>query len=634
MSGQRDERPAEGAPAALVDRHVYEFGPFLLRASDRALFRASERIRITPRVLDLLLCLVEDAGRIVSKERLLDRVWEGTFVEEGNVNRTVSTLRRILEETDDCPYIETIPRQGYRFVAPVIRRSEEAGAEPERSQEPALAGPPKPDPAEDEPEPPSDAEQGSPPTSEASARWAIRAKRRARLLAAALALALAVAAGAVAWSRHRAAETPRSIAILPFRFSAGAANGETLAVALADAVIARLSRGHGLTVRPTTAVLRFRDGKTDSREAGRQLDVDAVLDGTVAQVGGRTSIAIRLLRTRDGEVLLFETFRTGGADIFELQDRVAERVAAALVVTLAPAGEARRDAARLAATELLLRGRLLWSERSSSQELKDEATSLFRRAIEADPDFALAYVGLADALLASSLDNATEAEEAARRALGIDDRLGPAHATLGTIRMVRDQDWAKAGEELSRALELEPSYVPAWQGRATLLALHGRMEEARRAAARAVELDPTSASVLADAGLVSLWAGRLSEARGFLERARSKEPHCEPAARLEQELKDEEGPEEARRRALESLASAGVNPGTPASARPDRRDEFALARLFAVAGQPDAAIAWLGTAVRERRSQAPFASVDPAFRPLRSDPRFAALLRAMGLAPS
>ncbi len=613
---------------------MYGFGPFLLRASDRSLFRSGEPIRITPRVLDLLLCLVEDAGRIVSKERLLDRVWEGTFVEEGNVNRTVSTLRRLLEEKDDRPYIETIPRQGYRFTAPVTRRPEKTGARPEPSREPALAGFRKPDPAEAEPEPLPEAEQGSPPTSEGSSRRAFLAKRRVRLLAVAITLALAVAAGAVAWSRHRAAETPRSIAILPFRFLAGAANGETLAVALADAVIARLSRGHGLDVRPTTAILRFRDGKTDPREAGRLLDVDAVLDGTVAQEGERTSIAIRLLRSSGGEVLLSETFRTGGADIFELQERVAERVAAALVVTLAPAGEARREAARLAATELHLRGRLLWSERSSSQELKDEAASLFRRAIEADPDFALAYVGLADALLASSPDNATEAEEAARRALGIDDRLGPAHATLGTIRMLRDWDWAKAGAELSRALELEPSYAPAWQGRALLLALGGRMEEAQRAAMRAVELDPTSASVLADAGLVSLWAGRLEEARTFLERARAEEPLCEPAARLERDLKDVEGPEEARRRALESLDSAGVNPGTPASARPHRGDEVALARLFALAVQPDAAFAWLSTAVRERRSQAPFATVDPAFRPLRGDPRFAALLRTMGLSPS
>lgn len=634
MTGPEDGRAAGDPPALPQDRLVYGFGPFLLRASDRSLFRSGEPIRITPRVLDLLLCLVEDAGRIVSKERLLDRVWEGTFVEEGNVNRTVSTLRRILEETDDRPYVETIPRQGYRFVAPVTRRPEDVGAEPEPSREPALPGPRKPDPVEDERNPPSDAERGSPPPSEAPSRRAFHAKGRARLFAAAAALALVVTASAVAWSRHRTAETPRSVAILPFRFSAGAANGETLAVALADAVIARLSRGHGLAVRPTTAILRFRDGKTDPCEAGRLLDVDAVLDGTVAQEDGRTSIAIRLLSSDDGKVLLSETFRTGGADIFELQDRVAERVAAALVITLAPAGEARRDAARLAATELHLRGRLLWSERSSSRELKDEATSLFRRAIEADPDFALAYVGLADALLASSPENATEAEEAARRALGIDDRLGPAHATLGTIRMLRDRDWAKAGAELSRALELEPSYAPAWQGRATLLALGGRMEEARRAAARAVELDPTSASVLADAGLISLWSGRLEEARNFLEQARSKGPRCEIAGRLEQDLKDEEAPEEARKRAHVSLASAGVNPRTPASARLDRGDEVILARLFALAGQPDAALAWLGTAVREHRYQAPFASVDPAFRPLQRDPRFASLLRTMGLAPS
>lgn len=615
------------------ERTVYEFGPFRLRAGDGALFRGGERVRITPRVLDLLLCLVEDAGRIVSKERLLERVWEGTFVEEGNVNRTVSTLRRILDEPEENPYVETIPRQGYRFVAPVVRRLEE----PLATDPPGPAFPRAPEAVAGASLPAPPAPLADPDTAAFADRdeaAVVRAPRRVRTriaLATALAIALGATAVFLGWLHHVRGTPPRSLVVLPFRFEAGAANGETLAVALADAVITRLSRGHGLEVRPTTAVLRFRDGRTAPREAGRSLGVEAVLDGLVSQERGRTSVTIRLIRTDREEVLLTETFRTGGGSLFELQDRVAERVAAVLLVSLAPPGEARSDAARLAATELALRGRVLLSRRAASAEEKEETVDLFRRALEADPDFAPAYVGLADALLAASIDRAPEAEAAARRALGIDDRLGPAHGSLAWIRLLADRDVAGAEEETARALELEPSYAPAWHARALLRALADKPGEAREAAERAVALDPASAAILADAGFVALFAGRLEEARRFLEKALALEPRCEGAARLAGPVADATDPAGTKERALRALASAGVDSSTPPGSLRAASDEYAIARRFAASGQAANAIEWLDAAVRAKRPDAVFAPLDPAFRPLRGDTRYNALLRSMGL---
>lgn len=628
MTGPTDGGPP-GETRTAAERTVYEFGPFRLRAGDGALFREGERVRITPRVLDLLLCLVEDAGRIVSKEKLLERVWEGTFVEEGNVNRTVSTLRRVLEEAEESPYVETVPRQGYRFVAPVVLCFEEATAlrPPEPSPPPApgpTAGPSLPT----LPSPGTDESSAALPEGDHAA--AARPSRRVRVgfaFAALLAIALGATAAFLAWRHSRRDVPPRSLAVLPFRFDAEAANGETLAVALADAVITRLSRGHGLEVRPTTAVLRFRDGRTAPRDAGRSLGVEAVLDGLVSQERGRTSVTVRLIRTDREEVLLTETFRTGGGSLFELQDRVSERIASVLLVGLAPPGEARSDAARLAATELALRGRVLLARRAASTEEKEETIGLFRRAIEADPDFAPAYVGLADALLAASTAHAPEAEAAARRALGIDDRLGSAHCSLAWIRLLAEGDVAGADEATSRAFELEPSYAPAWQARALLRAIAGEPGEAGTAAERAVALDPTSAAILSDAGFVVLFAGRLEEARRLLEKALALEPRSEGAARLVEALADATDPAGARERALRGLAALGVDSSTPTASRSAAGDEYAIARRFAAAGRAENALEWLGGAVRAKRPDALFAHLDPAFRPLRGDARFAALFR-------
>lgn len=538
------ERMAETADARRGEESaalLYEFGPFVLRLSDRTLFRGAERVRITPRVLDLLACLVETPGRVVTKEQLLDRVWEGTFVEEGNVNRTVSTLRKLLEESGETSYIETIPRQGYRFVVPVRKSLEPAAApvggargpatvaEPELAEGPAFPSPALPSPPASAPPPATAPTIVTPP---AAPRW-----RRRAVLGAALAI---LGALAVAGLRSRPPESPRSLAVLPFRFSAGAANGETLGVALADAVIGRLSRGESLVVRPTTAILPFRAGKTDPMEVAERLHVDAVLDSEVSQKGGRTRVSLRLLRRHDGKPLHVETFETGPATLFDLQDRVAERVSAALLVPLAPPST-RRDAARLAASDLLLRARKTAVEAVAAGEALDEAIGLYRRAIEADPDLAPAYVGLADALVARSPGAAEEAEESARRALAIDDRLGPAHASIGRIRMVRGAPGVEVEADLSRALALEPSYAPAWEWMGTYLLATGRAAEARTALARAVELDPTSVTALCEAGRAALVQGNPLEARGLLSRARSGAPRAPAVAALEKALRDSTG---------------------------------------------------------------------------------------------
>jgi len=613
--GPIDDAAAPGPQAPSAERLLYEFGPFVLRLSDRTLFRGSERIRITSRVLDLLLCLVEEAGRVVTKERLLERVWEGTFVEEGNVNRTVSTLRRTLEETEDHPYIETIPRQGYRFVAPVVRR-----VEPPSTVD-AGPAPTVPAPLVDVPIPPA----GEAPPSAPEPRPASRRPRRAQAVAVATLVVLAAAAG---WWRIRSDTPPRSLAVLPFRFPAGVASAETLGVAVADAISVRLSRAGHLDVLPVTAVLRFRDGKTRPLEAARLLGVDVVVDGQVTREreGGRISLA--LIRRRDGKILLSEALLTASTDLPELRDAVAERIAGILLIRLAPPAR-QREARRLAATDLHARGRRLLSRRAAPA---DETVRLFRQAIETDPDFALAYVGLADALLAASLDSAPEAEEAARRALSIDDRLGPARATLGFLRMWRDWDWQKAGEELSGALELEPSYAPAWQWRGILLSLTGNADGARAALARAVELDPASPAVLCDAGFVALWRGEVDEARTFLSRALAIAPLAPSAAELQRSIAEEERPDEARRRAVETLRAEGIEPSGALRATPG--NELLVARSLARTGRPGPALAWLGEAVRQRRHASPLAAVDPAYRALRNDPEFVALLLSMGLGAS
>jgi TolB-like protein/Flp pilus assembly protein TadD len=528
------------------------------------------------------VALVERAGEVVTKQELLQRVWPDTFVEEANLSVNVSALRKALGTGEGGhAYIQTIPRRGYRFVAP-----------------------------------PGDA-------------------------------------------ARRPARRP-SIAVLPFRDLSPRASDEYLGVGTAVALISRLSRLSGMVVRPTSAVLKYVDAPADPREAGRELRVDAVVEGTVQRSGNRVRVTVHLVRVdEDGAAAWSDSFEEEMTSLFAVQDAAAEQVARALDVELRGADRAalaRRETTDVQAFQAYLKGRYFWSRFTG--EWMGRAFACFQEAVERDPRYALPHAGLADAYLVLGFSGLLPpreawplAEESARTALRLDESLADAHISLGYVRLFRDWDWESARASLKRALELSPG-AAAHQWYGLFLDMEGRLDDARREIERAVELEPLSVVTGTLRGFQLYLAGdharELDQYRATVE----LDPnhfvgHWGLGLAYEHAGRMEDSVAEIRRAA----ALAGDNPIVTAvlaraEALAGRHDEARriLAALEAdrAGGRPsdyqraaaelalgdrEEALRRLESAAAAREPWMVWLQVDPMLRALRGDPRFEALAR-------
>lgn len=435
-------------------RAVYEFGPYRLDVGSRLLTRGpGEPVPLTPKAFDTLAVLLERHGRVVSKEELLEAVWPGVFIEEATLTQNVYTLRKALGEgSDDSLYIQTVPRRGYRFAAPVASAA--------TTQAVALPGSAPAKPA------------------------------------------------------------PRTIAVLPFAALGADAEKDFLGLGMADAVITRLTHVRSLTVRATSAVLRYVGQTPDPVTVGKDLAVDAVLEGTVQRAEARVRATVRLVSVADGRVIWADKLDTVATDIFTLQDHLSERVADALRLELsAPErqGLSRRATESTEAYQAYVRGRYFWDRRTEDNLYK--AISYFRQALDRDPLYARAYAGLADSFVLLPLygsapprDAFPKAQEAANRALDLDDELAEAHTSLAYTRFFFDRQWDAAEASFLRALAANPRYATAHHWYSFFLAARGRQDEARSHALRAVELDPLSLVINADLAFVHYFARRPEDA--------------------------------------------------------------------------------------------------------------------------
>ena len=517
-------------PRSPEKREVFLFGPFRLEARERRLLRDGEPVHLSPKVFDVLLHLLERPGQLVGKDDLLAALWAGTFVEEGTVNRTVSSLRKVLGDTPDQPaYVQTIPTRGYRFVAKVSApafREEPAGTSP------AAVGVAPSDPANEttgEPASPS----STPTRSDRQPTALARNRGKWPLLAAAVA-ALAVAP--LVWQVARATSaTPgiRSVAVLPFRLLSGASHGEALRLGLVDAIVTRLSASGQIAIRPTASVLPYAASPKDPVEAGRELGVEAVLDGKIQGAGERVRVTLHLVRVADGRSLWADTFDAASSDVFRLQDDISSRAAAALSLRLS--GEAAMSARKrfthdLRAYALYQEGRFVWNQRLYQLDTPDSIADKMKRALEIDPDFALAWVGLADAYAFTGSEGGLwqEGESAARRALGIDDTLGEAHASLGFYQLFQHWNPEEADRELKRAVTLSPNYATAHQWRATLFAITGRVPEALAEIQEAAVIDPLSPAISADVAQMLYFSRSYRAALDTARQTLSRHPASPP----------------------------------------------------------------------------------------------------------
>jgi TolB-like protein/DNA-binding winged helix-turn-helix (wHTH) protein/Tfp pilus assembly protein PilF len=641
-------------------RVVYEFGGFVLDPDQRRLARGDTPIHLPAKEFDTLVLLVEHNGLALSKEEMIAAIWQDAFVEEGNLAKQISRLRKVLGSNGEVR-IETVPKHGYRFTAELHKTFLGAAAPvivEKRIVRRMTVG-----------YEPGEGNSG-PPSEERLLQGASRRPGRLGFGFAAGGAMLILAAAAYLLLFRNAESAPASlsavtsVAVLPFKSVASESNDEYIRLGLTDALITKLGNIKKIVVRPTSAVRQY--GLEDPVAAGRKLGVNAVLDGNVQRDGDQIRVTVQLISIPDGKVLWGDRFDEKFSDIFTVQDAISAQVARALVPGLT--GEetsllAKRYTVDPEAHNAYVRGRFFWNRRTAA-DLK-EAVRHFHDAVEKDPNYALAYVGLADtySLLAdynaaAPSESYGKAREAALRALDLDDSLAEAHTSLAYVNMYYFWDWQNVESGFRRAISLNPNYATARQWYSEYLAATGRFDEALAEIRRAREIDPLSPVINAGEVWILYFARRYDEA---IEQGRKLAELNPEFAEIHEYLKrcyDQKGmyreainARQTRRRlagadptvtpALRSAASAASGEAywskrleqEETDSQSEGVEHFDMAEILAQLGETDRAFEHLENAYANRSYELIYLKVAPNLDRLRPDPRFADMLKRVGLSP-
>lgn len=636
---------------------IYEFESYRLDIGERLLFKDSAPVPITPKAFEILCVLVLRAGHLVSKEELLREVWRDSFVEESNLARNVYLLRKTLEEgADGQPFIQTVPRQGYRFVAGVRA----VGAEAEVS--PAEVGAAQASPALA-----AEAAAAAPPGHSGAGReLANRRPSRGRFLTYKFFIGLSILLGASAALYFFAAKgkqqepdvVVRSLAILPFKSINEQAGDEQLGLGMADAILTKLSKLPGVSVLPTTAVFKYSGRERDPMASGRELEVDAVLDGTMQRSNDRIRVTVQLVRVRDGRTLWADKFDEPLSGILVLQDSLSEQIARTVAPQISAGWQqpTKRYSENLAAYESYLMGYFFWNRRSKENLVK--AIPYLQRAVEQDPNFALARAILADCYFIDAhhgynIYPAKESLEKARveasKALALDESIAESHIVMAQVKSAMDGDPAAAEAEYKRGLELNPNYATGRIRYSFELFYSLRLDEAVREVRRARALDPLSPAANSALCFMLIMAreyeGAVEFGRKALElsagltvaRVNLGEAYLRKGMYREAIDEFRRVSEDDPLRARQCLAHAYATAGERGKARallsqlkrsPDaaRLSALELATIHTDLGETDAALGILEKVSLDMETLA-LLHFDPQWDALRSEQRFEALLQ-------
>lgn len=513
--------------------HIYEFGDFRLDGAKRLLRRRDgTTVPLTPRVFDTLLFMVEHHDAVLDKERIMEAVWPDSIVEENNLTQNISTLRRIFgEDPGSHRFIVTVPGRGYRFVADVKTRAEEADAREAMEPARARAGG----------EPASSAQ----PARAASAELP-RAKGRAGSMAAAFAI-LVLGAAAFLWWRGQtqhpaalanipsAANTvpEKSIAVLPFANLSDDTQNAYFAAAVQDEILSNLAKIADLKVISRTSASLYKTGNPrNSREIGQQLGVAHLLEGNVQRIGDRVRLSAQLIDARTDAHVWAQTYDRDVADVFAIQSEIAQAIAAQLQVKISPREKAAMSQAPttdLVANTLYAQARDLWAPAGNDPNGGPnllEAVRLLDEAVARDPHFLLAYCLLARAHLEiywegfdHTLARRDLASAAIQNAVRLQPDAGEVHRALAVYAYHGFRDYDRARAELDLARSALPNDVEIYGVMALIDRRQGRWAEATRNLERAVELDPLNFGLLSDAATTAGVLRRYAEANRLLERA-------------------------------------------------------------------------------------------------------------------
>ena len=433
----------------LESQQLFEFGPFVLDKARHLLTRQGNPVAVTPKTYDLLLTLVENRERIMLKDELMKALWPDSFVEESNLTQQISAARRALgESAGEDRYIVTVPGRGYRFAALV--------------KEPAGSAP--------------------------------RDRRRVPTLIVVLcSIAAAAVAGTLLWRGRVSEKPPRSLAILPFQSLKADPESDFLGLSLADAVITKLGTVSSLTVRPSSAVERYRHQATDLRAAAAELHVDTILTGNYLRDGGDLRITSQLVDVKTQNLLWKGAFDVKYDRLLTVQDSVAQQIVRGLQLSLTPReAESLRPEKRVdpLAYEYYLRGVDLYSRSDFPMEIR-----MLRRSVEIDPSYGLAWAHLGRSLTASA-----------------------------SFELGGREEYSQAKEAYQKALALHPALMEAQIYTANLFTDTGQPERAVPLLRQALKTNPNHAEAHWELGYAARFGGMLNESVAECERARQLDP--------------------------------------------------------------------------------------------------------------
>ena len=595
---------------------IYEFGKFVLDPQERVLLSDGKSIHLTDKVFDTLLLLIQHNGRLLTKDEMMTTLWEESFVEEGNLTKNISRLRKILN-TDGVELIETLPKRGYRFQADIRAVDGETSLLVHRHLRVRVS------------------------------QTIDNGDEQKTLI------------------DQNSLNEIHSIAVLPFQPLGAKADDDFFGLGITDALITQLSRAGQINVRPTSAILKYDFLEQDAAQAGQELKVDAVLEGRFQRFENKLRLTVQMLHTANGDSLWADSFNTEVEDIFDVQDQIAERVVGSLSKKLSEETQAKlkkRDTENVEAYQEYLKGRFYWNK--CTMEGYAKALECFQKAIDIDPLYALAYAGLAGVYNVLPVNDGfaphdyfPKAKAAALKALEIDAQLAEAHTAHGLAILHYDWNWTGAEVSFQHAIKLNPYYSNAYELLGVYLCRVERVGEAIAALKKAQEIEPLSpinavwlAEVLRYCGeteasirlhketletFPEFYLAHYHLAFAYLDgnRLDKAELHCEKAVSLAHEnsltlslqgilqakLGNDAAVQETLQKLLQMKAEKYIS-------------SCNIASVYAALHDEEKTLEWLETALEERDPNLTWIKFDKEFEFLEQHPRFNNILQEVGLA--
>src|ERR1700735_115908 len=644
---------------------IYRFADFEADVRARQLRKHGTKLKLQGQPFEMLLMLLESPGEVITREQMQQKLWPvDTFVDfEHSLNTSIKKLRQALNDSATEPrYIETLPRVGYRFIAPVTVTEESAGELPSLPLQ-------APSPVD-----------GIPGTTaaESSPRHSITGFLG--LAFAAVAIVGVALAFNVGKTRDRllgmfhpsrngagivssAKKSRRSVAVLPLQNLSADPSQTYFVDGMTDELTTDLAQFGDLRVISRTSAMHYRDGNKTAPEIGKELGVDALVEGSVERVGDRVRIRAQLIDCATDRHLWAQSYDRDMKDVLSMQTEAAREIADQIRGSVGnPQNFHSTSPAPVDpdAYEAYLKGRYFWNKRTPDG--LNKSIEYFEKAIAKDPTFAAAYAGLADSysilgsdVLPADVAN-SKARAAASKAIELDPSIAEGHAALALVEFYYDWKWTQSEAEFRRAIELNPNYAPAHQWYSYFLTAMLRFPEAVEQAEVAQQIDPLSLSINTTVATRYHHAGRLEDAVQLNRRTLEMDPSFVPAHFSLGAVYENQG---AWQQAIDEYKKViELRPGDPAAlaalgyvyARSGQKDEahkilseltetskkqyiasFEIATIYAGLDDVDNAMLWLEKSFRQHESQMPFIQSDVRFNSLHADTRYENLIHRLGL---